>query len=582
MTEQSYSGQSIVDGIAAGDVLASDVAISLLLGVDVATGDVIDAHHPLRGESLAGKIVVVPSGRGSCSGSGALLEMILAGCAPAALVFCHPETILTLGSIIADEFFGRHVPVVQLAESDHVALRSARRALVVDGRVVADPSPGHVESQLAAERSPISPAAGVRLSPSDRAMLDGELGEASQRAMRVVVRAAELEGVAELIDVEQAHVDGNFYQGPGSLAFPTQLAALGAQVRVPTTCNSLTIDRERWRAGGIVPELGEAAEQVADAYLAMGVTASYTCAPYLLESRPSFGTQVAWAESNAVVYANSVLGARTLKYPDYLDILVAITGRAPAAGTHLPSARRATTRITVTVPATCDDTLFPMLGHLVGELSTHEIPVVCGLENLSVSHDDLRAFGAAFATTSAAPMFHIVGHTPEALTLDDAVGPDTETLHEETIGVAELARVFRDLNSTPSEAVTLVALGNPHLSLEEFRYLAQRSEGRSVAAGVQLVLTCGRAIRERASDAGDVAILEAAGATILSDTCWCFIERPLVPPATGVVMTNSAKYAHYAPGVVGSGVRFGSLDACLDTAFSGSARLLPPAWLASA
>lgn len=583
---RAYAGRSIVAGSAAGEVLASHTAMSLLLGVDVATGEVIDAHHPLRGANLAGKILVIPSGRGSCSGSGALLEMLLAGTAPAALVFCYPETILTLGAVVADEFFDLQLPVVRLAEADHRALRGAQSACVSDGVVILDPDrdvdPASYATEfpvadLEATAHPTAEQA-LHLSDEDTAKLAGEQGEAVQRAMRVVVRAAEIEGASELIDIEQAHIDGNFYQGRGSLEFAQALAAMGARVSVPTTCNSLTIDRARWRQIGVAEALGVAAEQVADAYVAMGVSPSYTCAPYLLEGRPAFGEQIAWAESNAVVYANSVLGARTLKYPDYLDVLIAIAGRAPAAGTHLLTARRATTRVKVTVPDVCDDTLFPMLGHLVGEISVNEIPVVCGLEHRDVSRDELREFGAAFATTSAAPMFHILGHTPEALTLEAAEGPDAPALRIVNVGVREFAGAYRELNTTASEQVGLVALGNPHLSLDEFCRVAELCAGARVADGVRLVITCGRAVRDRAEAAGFLAVLREAGAEVLVDTCWCFIERPIVPPETGAVMTNSAKYAHYAPGVVGVGVRFGGLDACLDAAFTGHAPLAPPVW----
>lgn len=606
-------GLSIVPGAAVGEVLASDTAISLMLGVDVASGEVIDAHHPLRGSSLAGRVVVIPSGRGSCSASGALLEMILAGTAPAALVFCDPETILTLGSMIAEEFFGLRVPVVRLSDEDHRALRRARTAMVVDGVVVPDPSAGTLAEALRdgegasrvppgavsrEDRSAPDGSSGwsegdprphlshrVELSRADEAMLRGDHGEAAQRAMRVVLRAAALEGAVELVDVEQVHVDGNFFQGRGSLEFPERLVALGAGVRVPTTTNSLTIDRERWREVGVAAPLGEASERVADAYAAMGVAPSYTCAPYLLEGRPAFGEQIAWAESNAVVYANSVLGARTLKYPDYLDILVAITGRAPAAGAHLPAARRATTRIDVAPPQHFDDSLFPMLGHLVGEIAAGEIPVVCGLEEVAMSGDDLRAFGAAFATTSAAPMFHVVGHTPEAATVEQALGRagrNDDRVRAFAVGAADLARVHRDLNTAASDRVTLVALGNPHFSLEEFRRLAERCSSGSVAPGTQLIVTCGRAIRERADAAGYLEAIERAGAQVLSDTCWCFIDAPIVPPASGVVMTNSAKYAHYGPGLLAEGMRFGSLDDCADAAFTGRAPLGPPRWLAAA
>ena len=138
--------------------------------------------------------------------------------------------------------------------------------------------------------------------------------------MQLVLRMAELQGASELLDVTQAHIDGCIYTGPASLRFAEQLVAWGARVRVQTTLNSISVDQRRWRALGIDAAFGEPASALGDAYMAMGAQLSFTCAPYLLDSAPARGEQIVWAESNAVVYANSVLAARTLKYPDYLDI----------------------------------------------------------------------------------------------------------------------------------------------------------------------------------------------------------------------------------------------------------------------
>ena len=240
----------------------------------------------------------------------------------------------------------------------------------------------------------------------------------------MVIRAAQLEGAHDLIDIDRGHIDGCFYQGPASLRFAERLVELGGRVAVPTSMNALCIDRRRWRSQGVPAELGEPSEAVADAYVRLGVTPTYTCAPYLLDGPPVCGQQIAWAESNAVVYANAVIGARTMKYPDYLDILIALIGRAPNAGAHTDAGRRATVQIAVDVPVErLDDAFYPTLGYHVGTIASNDIPVLTGLERAAPTADDLRAFGAAFATTSAAAMFHIVGVTPEAPTLDAVTDP---------------------------------------------------------------------------------------------------------------------------------------------------------------
>src|SRR5690606_9047296 len=175
--------------------------------------------------------------------------------------------------------------------------------------------------------------------------------------------------------------------------FARRLVEWGARVRVPTTLNAISVDRRRWRAQGVDAAFGVPAAALADAYLAMGARPSFTCAPYLLDSAPAFGEQIGWAESNAVVYANSVIGARTMKYPDFLDICIALTGRAPRAGCHLDSGRRAALALDVELPEGADDAFWPLLGYACGARSGDAIPLIVGLERSAPAPDDLKAFG---------------------------------------------------------------------------------------------------------------------------------------------------------------------------------------------
>ena len=535
-------------------------------GVDPATGVVTDTHHPLRGQSVAGAVLALPSGRGSCSGSLVIFELLLNGHAPSALVFQRRETILTLGVVIAQELFERGIPIVCLAPDDFAALESASFASVNGETVTLSDTP--VDSQTAsADLGPLD-LDGFTLSERDQAILAGDEGEAARIALRIIVRAAQLENATNLIDVEMAHIDGCFYQGPASLRFAGRLCELGARVHVPATTNAVCVDRRRWRSQGVDDVLGESSEQLADAFVEMGVRPTYTCAPYLLDVVPTFGQQIAWGESNAVVFANSVLGARTLKYPDYLDILVAITGRAPNADCHVLELRRATVHVEVPTPKEPDDAYFALLGYHIGKVSPNNIPVICGLETLSVTQDDLKAFGAAFATTSAVAMFHMLGITPEAATLADALGPVPAERHV-AVTHADLEATWHEMTAAPDASVDFVAFGNPHFSLTECETLANQCAGRTKSDSVELMVTCGRDVYEQATEAGHVATINAFGGQFINDACWCFIGEPVIGSGVRSIATNSGKYAHYGPAALPQHFHFASLTRCVTAACTG-------------
>jgi cis-L-3-hydroxyproline dehydratase len=578
MRIEAYAGRSVVPGAADGELLHADVGLSFMGGVDSSTGQVIDTHHPLHGQTVDGKVLALPSGRGSCSGSASLFELLVNRHAPVALIFRADEPILTLGVILAAEVFGVSIPVVRLSPADFAQLRSASRVSVRGGRVTVTDATG---PPAAPTPLPDLDLTDFRLSVHDRQLLSGAFGEAARLAIRVVIRAAQLEGAHDLIDIDCGHIDGCFYQGPASLRFAERLVELGGQVAVPTSMNSLCIDRRRWRNQGVPAELGEPSETLADAYLRLGVSPTYTCAPYLLDDPPARGQQIAWAESNAVVFANAVLGARTMKYPDYLDILIALIGRAPNAGAHTDAGRRATLQIAVDMPVEqLDDAFYPTLGYHVGTIASNDVPALTGLELTAPTADDLRAFGAAFATTSAAAMFHIVGVTPEAPTLDAVTDP-AEPIRRVRVGAAELARTWEELNSATVTRTDMVALGNPHFSLTEFARLADLCDVRTKSPDVELVVTTSRSIHAKAERAGLVACLEQFGARLVNDTCWCLIGEPVVTPSSRTITTSSAKYAHYGTAAVGRGFHLRSLAGCVDAACTGDAGTALPAWLGS-
>lgn len=551
---------SILPGVAEGPVVASDEPLSFWGGVDPATGMVIDVHHPLHGRTITGSVLMMPSTRGSCTGSGVLLDLALSGRGPAALVFSEPEDVATLGALIAAEMFGHALPVLRLPPADFAALAREGRARIGPKGITA--------GDLAIPVAPPATAS-LDLSDDDRAMLAGRDGTACAQAMRIVCAMAAQQGAERLVDVTQAHVDGCIYASPANLTFAERMAEMGARVRVPTTMNAISVDRDNWRQQGVPPSFGGPAQRLADAYVAMGCRATFTCSPQLLDSAPALGEAVAWAESNAVIYANSVLGARTAKHPDFLDLCIAMTGRAPLSGVYLDRNRKARRIIDVDLPAGADDAVWPLTGWLAGRLSPDRIPVLRGVAPARPGPDALKALCAAFGTTSAAPMLHVAGVTPEA----DRIAEDAD---HRRITLADMADGWRMLNDGPDD-IDLVALGSPHASLSECRALALALDGRPVT--VPTIVTAGRDIIAQARAEGVLARLERAGVQVIPDLCWCSISRPVFPERTRTLMTNSGKYAHYGPGLSGCAVRFGTLGQCIQAALTGRAGKDLPAWL---
>lgn len=555
--------RSILPGAAEGVVIATTEALSFWGGVDPATGKVIDVHHPLHGVCLTGGVLFMPSSRGSCTGSGVLLDLILTGRAPSALVFCEAEDVLTLGALIASEMFGKPLPVLRLDAENFAQFSQASHVRIDENTIEAD------GVSLA-----IAPPATTHLDlkNDDRAMVEGRDGIAVQQAMRIIVAMAAQQGASALVDVTQGHIDGCIYASPANLTFAEKMAEMGASVRVPTTMNAISVDKAHWRAQGVPEDFGDPAARLADAYVRMGCRPTFTCSPYLLDSAPQAGDMIAWAESNAVIFANTVLGARTAKHPDFLDLCIALTGRAPLSGVYLEENRRPQRIVDVALPEDINDAFWPLIGYLAGKAAPDCIPLLRGLGAAKPSRDDLKALCAAFGTTSAAPMLHIEGVTPEA-----RLEP-VETAEIVTVSLADMAAGWSLLNEG-SEDVQLVAIGSPHASLEECRALASAFNGRRRHANVAVIVTAGQQVIDAAERDGTLQSLHDSGVQVLPDLCWCSISEPVFPTRTRALMTNSGKYAHYGPGLSGRAVRFGSLADCVESALTGRAISRLPSWL---
>lgn len=406
------------------------------------------------------------------------------------------------------------------------------------------------------------------MSPDDQAVLDGERGEAAALAMKILVEMAGISGAQRLIDVTGAHIDSCLFHGIAGLDFAEKLASAGGRVVVPTTLNVSSLDL-------IHPELYRGSDEdrararrLMDAYVAMGCRATWTCAPYQLRERPAFGEHIAWAESNAIVFANSVLGARTDRYGDFIDICAALTGRVPEAGLHLDDNRHGTVLFDLTgVPGKLldEEVLYPVLGHLIGTATTGaDVPVIDGLPR-GVPEDRLKALGAGAASSGAVALFHAVGSTPEAPDRATALG-GREPSRTISVTVEDLNRARDQLGSVGISELGAVSLGTPHFSIAEFSELITLLDG-PVATEIDLWISTGRDILAEVERRGWLADLEAAGVQIVVDTCTYI--TPILEPKPGAVMTNSAKWAWYAPGNIGVEVVFGSLRECVRSAIEG-------------
>jgi predicted aconitase len=406
------------------------------------------------------------------------------------------------------------------------------------------------------------------LTDSDQAMLRGEDGAATAIAMELLVATGEAEMAPDLLDITGAHIDGGLYHGEAGLDFARLLVDNEARVKVPTTLNVSSLDLlhpELYRGSD---EQAQSAKRLMDAYVEMGCIPSWTCAPYQLHPRPGFGEQIAWGESNAIVFANSVLGARTARYGDFLDICCAVTGRAPRVSMHTDEGRRATLRVDLDVPDRLldDDLMYPALGHVLGQVAGTDVAAVVGLD-VRATEDRLKALGAAAASSGVVAMFHAVGVTPEAATLDAATGGTTPA-RQIRIGVEELRKARSALGRSIGP-LGAVSVGTPHFSADELRDLANLVTGLSTK--VPFYVNTSRDVLAEAELEGSMIAVVTFGATIVTDTCTYI--TPIMGEVEGVVMTNSAKWAFYAPGNLGVEVAFGGLEACVASAAAGNLTL---------
>ncbi len=391
---------------------------------------------------------------------------------------------------------------------------------------------------------------------------------AMQFAMELVVRAANVMGAARLVPVTFAHIDACFYAGQAHIDFARYMLDNGASFAVPAWTNNGLVSLAGDDMRDPKTEMARGARELMQLYTQLGCKTVWTCAPYQLPNGPKFADHIVVGESNAVSYYNAAVGARTNKYGDYLDVACGLIGYAPFVGLHTDEGRRARVLFdTSAVPESLksQDIYFHLLGTVLGQKSGKLIPAIDRLDP-GTGDDALKAVSAAAAAAGGVEHWHAIGRTPEAATYDDAFGGQ-QPARTERITLDDLSQARRSLTSSADGPVEMVALGTPHFSFTEFAALMPLLEGRSIKSGVNLYISTSRHVRELAQERGWISALEQAGAKVIVDTCTYF--SPAVRGCTGRVMTNAAKWAWYAPGMLGVEVCFGSLKECAETAVRG-------------
>jgi len=378
----------------------------------------------------------------------------------------------------------------------------------------------------------------MKLIPEEQSMLDGELGIATQKAMQILVALGTIYEAEVMLPVASVQIAGVSYDnlGDAGLEFLSEMARDG-KVRVLTTLNPAGMDTENWQSLGIPADFAKKQFEVIQTFARMGVVTTCTCTPYLAGVLPRTGEHIAWAESSAVCYANSVLGARTNREGGPSALAAALTGRTPAYGLHLDDGR--VPGLSVEVKAPLQGTFaFGALGMALGgkleATGVRTIPYIRGVGDASL--EELKSLCASLATYGGAALFHMQGITPEAA----GYAPPDETI---IIDQSDLDAAMRSMNSDEGEAVDFVSLGCPHLSIREIARIADLLEGQRVKK--TFWITTARPTKQLADRLGYSAIIEASGAQFAADTC-C-----VVAPIRGrfkVMATDSAKACYYAAG----------------------------------
>lgn len=415
------------------------------------------------------------------------------------------------------------------------------------------------------------------LTDYDKSLLNGDFGEAARIGMSILTDLGETMGAEKMISISMVHDDSAWYSGLAALEFAEHLVDLGGKFCVPTSLNSCLMDLEKWQEQRFDPELYIIHKRIEKAHTSLGASASWTCAPYFAGFVPRFGEQVAWAESNATNYVNSIIGARTERYAGLLDLCAGLTGRVPYQGLHCPENRKAEVLIKLEgfkEDDFLDDAIYDMLGYVHGEIVGDRIGAMEGLP-LHSKIDGLKRFSATSASSGGVGLFHLIGLTPEAQTLEMAFHgkkpKDVVIVTPERLRESE----ERMSNSSPKE-INMVTVGCPHLSHAECESLLTAFAGRTVHSSMEFWAFTNRCNKQHMEKNGMYEALRRCGVKIYTDGC------PMSSPFdrwnfTGI-MSNSGKFSTYCFSYSGIKPVYGSLEDCVETAVAGTMQRSAKSW----
>ena len=374
---------------------------------------------------------------------------------------------------------------------------------------------------------------GLTLTKEEQEMLDGKHGKATQKAMEIITTLGEIYGAERLIPVTSVQIAGVSYHnlGEAGLEYLSEMAEDG-KTRVLTTLNPAGMDMKEWKKHGISEDFAENQQRVVDAFEKMGVITTCTCTPYLIGNLPHFGEHIAWAESSAVCFANSVIGALTNREGGPSALATALTGRTAEYGFHLERNRQA--QVKYVIQAELKDTDdFGLLGQVIGTRTGKTIPYITGIDHATT--EELKSFCASIATYGGIAIFHMEGITPNKTTIPEK----TEIVTEEDLQAAR-----QELDDEEAE-IDFISVGCPHASIKEISQIAEMLDGKKVADGKTVWITTAKPTKDLAIKMGFYDKIEKSGAFLVADAC-CAVA-PLKGRFKGL-MTDSAKACFYARG----------------------------------
>lgn len=413
----------------------------------------------------------------------------------------------------------------------------------------------------------------LELTAEEQDLLAGRGGRAARKAMEILVALGRIYGADRLLPVASVQVSGVSFHNLGEAGLEwLEEMALDGRAAALATLNPAGMDLEAWRDLGVDEAFAAQQLRVVDAYRRMGIAAECTCTPYLIGNLPAPREHVAWSESSAVAFANTVLGARTNREGGPSALAAALAGRTPAYGLHLDEHRRPEVEVRLELDGLDRGTAaWGVLGCALGRLTAGKVPLVTishphphprprsRSRDLDPTIAELKSFCAAVVTFGGSPLVHIEGVTPEASQHLVRRPAERVALTEEHLAAARAS-----LDDGPGGALDLVCLGCPHASLAELDAAARRLEGRRVA--VETWICTARSTAAAAERLGLVAAIERSGARVVRDTC--FVVAPL-RGRVGTVATDSAKGCFYARGHNALRVRLGTVERCLEAAVAG-------------